>query len=97
MSGKLFKKMMLTRILYEVSGRGLLRNEQFGFRPKHSTPLQLTHFIEGVRRKFGKKGLTSTVLLNVAKVFDSVCVDVLLYKLSILNSLSTLLKPFLPT
>jgi len=74
------------------SVRGLVRNKQFGFRPKHSTELQLTHFIEGVCRKFGEKRLTGAVFLNVAKV-----IDCLLYKLSILNSLSTLLKPYLPT
>jgi len=34
--GKLFEKIMLSRILHEVSGRGLLRDQQFGFRPKHS-------------------------------------------------------------
>jgi hypothetical protein len=34
MIGKLFEKILLSRILYEVSGSGLLRDEQFGFRPK---------------------------------------------------------------
>jgi hypothetical protein len=31
--GKLFEKILLTRILHEVGERRLLRNEQFGFRP----------------------------------------------------------------
>jgi hypothetical protein len=39
--GKLFEKIFLTRIPFCVSGRGLLRNERFGFRPKYSTALQL--------------------------------------------------------
>jgi hypothetical protein len=34
--GKMFEKILLSRILYEVSGRGLLRDEQFGFRTKHN-------------------------------------------------------------
>ena len=29
--GKLFEKILLTRIFYEVGERGLLRDEQFGF------------------------------------------------------------------
>ena len=45
MTGKLFKKILLSRIVYEVTGCGLLRNEQFGFRPKHSTALQLAHIV----------------------------------------------------
>jgi len=35
--GKLFEKILLTRFLHEVSVRGLMRDEQFGFRPRHST------------------------------------------------------------
>jgi hypothetical protein len=33
--GKIFEKILLTRILHEVSGRGLLRDEQFGFRARY--------------------------------------------------------------
>jgi len=39
--GKLFGKIILTRILHIVKERGLLRDEQFGFRPRLSTSLQL--------------------------------------------------------
>ena len=46
---KLFEWILLTNILCKVGGSGLLRNEQFGFRPKHSTTLQLTHFEESVQ------------------------------------------------
>jgi hypothetical protein len=41
--GKLFEKIILSRILSEVSWRVLLHDEQFGFRPKQSTTLQLAH------------------------------------------------------
>jgi hypothetical protein len=44
--GKLYEEILLSRILHEVSERGLLRDEQFGFRPKHSTALQLTSPVE---------------------------------------------------
>ena len=44
--GKLFEKILLTMILCHVSGRSLLRNEQFGFRPKYCIALQLTHLVE---------------------------------------------------
>ena len=32
--GKIFEKILLARILHEVSVRGLMRDEQFGFRPR---------------------------------------------------------------
>jgi hypothetical protein len=73
--GKLFEKILLSRILHEVSGRGLLRDEQFGFRPKHSTALQLTRLVERVSRNFDEKMLTGAVFLDVAKAFDTVWVD----------------------
>ena len=49
MIGKLFQKTLLSRIVYEVTGRGLLHNEQFRFRPKHSTALQLARLVESVQ------------------------------------------------
>jgi len=39
--GELCAQILLTSILHEVGERGLLRDEQFGVRPRHSTSLQL--------------------------------------------------------
>jgi len=83
--GKLFEKILLARILHEVSVRGLMRDEQFGFRPRHSTSLQLARLVESITRNFGEKRLTGAVFLDVAKAFDTVWIDVLLYKLTLLN------------
>jgi hypothetical protein len=65
--GKLFEKILLSRILCEVSGRGLLRHEQVGFRPKHST-----HIVELASGNFEEKRLTGAVWLDVAKAFNTV-------------------------
>ena len=83
--GKLFEKIILTRILPEVNVRGLLRNEQFGFRPRDSTSLQLARLIERITRNFGEKRLTGAFFLDVAKAFDTVWIDGLLYKLTLPN------------
>ena len=69
------EKILLYRVLCDVSGRGLLRGEQFGFGPKHSTALQLARLVERVSRNFGEKRLTGAVFLDVAKAFDTVWVD----------------------
>jgi hypothetical protein len=71
-TGKLFEKILLSRIFHEVNGRGLLRDEQFGFRPKQSTELELARLVERVSRNFGEKRLTGAVFLDVAKAFDTV-------------------------
>ena len=70
--GKLFEKILLARILHEVSVRGLMRDEQFGFRPKHSTSLQLARLVETITRNFGEKRLTGAVFLDVANAFGTV-------------------------
>jgi len=82
---KLFENILLTRILHEVNVRGLLRNEQFGFLPEHSTSLLQGRLVERITRNFGEKRITGAVFLDVAKAFDSVWIDGLLYKLTLLN------------
>ena len=84
--GKLFEKILLARMLHEVSERGLTRDEQFGFRPRHSTSLQLPRLVERTKRNFGEKMLTGAVFLYVAKALDTVWIDGSLYKLTLLNA-----------
>jgi len=50
-----------------------------------------------VTRNFGEKRLTGTAFLDVAKAFDTAWVDGHLYKLTVLNFSSYLVKTFLPT
>jgi hypothetical protein len=69
-----------------------LRDEQFRFRPRHSTTLQLTRLVDRVNRTVGERRLTGAVCLDVAKSFDTVWVKGLLYKLTILNFPSLLVK-----
>jgi len=80
--GKLFEKILLARILHEVCERGLMRDEQFGFRPRYSTSLQLASLVERITRNFGEKRLTGVVFLDAAKAFDTVWIHDLLYKLT---------------
>ena len=83
--GKLSDNILLARILHEVSERGLMRDEQFGFRPRHSTSLQLARLVERITSNFDAKRLTGAVFLDVAEAFDTVWIDGLLYKLTLLN------------
>jgi len=83
--GKLFEKIQLAWILHVVSERGLMREEQFGFRPTHSTSLQLARLVERITRNFGEKRLTCAVFLDVTKAFDTVWINGVLYKLTLLN------------
>jgi hypothetical protein len=55
------------------------------FRPRHSEFLQLVHLVERIPRNFGEKTLTGAVFLDVVKTFDTVWIDGLFYKLTLLN------------
>ena len=90
--GKLFEKILLSRILCYLSGSGLLRDDQFGFSPKHCTAIQLACLVERESKNFYEKRLTGAVFLDVVKAFDTVRVDGLLYKITILNFPSYLVK-----
>ena len=83
--GKLFEKILLARILHVVSEHGLMRDEQFRFRPKRSTSLQLAHLVERITRNFSKKRLTGEVFLDMAKAFNTIWIDGLLYNLMLLH------------
>jgi hypothetical protein len=47
--------------------------------------LQLARLVERITRNSGEKRLTGTVFLNVAKAFDTIWINGLLYKLMLLN------------
>jgi hypothetical protein len=83
--GKLFEKILLARVLREISMRGLMSDEKFGFRPRHSTTLQLARLVERVNRNFDERQLTDAEFLDVAKAFDAVWAKGLHYKLTVLN------------
>jgi len=81
-TGKSFEKIILTRIIHEVSGYGLLLNVQYGFIRKHSTALHLTQLLERVSWKFDEERPIGAVFFDVANASDNVRVDGLLYKLT---------------
>jgi hypothetical protein len=58
--GKLFEKILIDRIPHEISERRLMRDEQFGFRPRHSTPRRKNN------QELRRKRLTGAVFLDVA-------------------------------
>jgi hypothetical protein len=90
--GKLYEKILLARFLPEVNKQGLLRDEQFGFRPRHSTTLQLDRLVERINRNFDERRLTGAIFLDVAKAFETVWVNGLFYTFTVLNFPSYLVK-----
>ena len=62
-----------------------MRDEHFGFRPWHNTSLQLARHFEGITSYLGEKKLRVAVFLDVVKAFDTVWIDGLLCRLTLLK------------
>ncbi|GBP45163.1 Probable RNA-directed DNA polymerase from transposon X-element [Eumeta japonica] len=68
--GKLFEKIFKTRLSDHLLGKGLIIDEQFGFRPAHSCPQQVLRLVEYVSEGFETERSTVAVFFDVAKAFD---------------------------
>ncbi|GBP64414.1 Probable RNA-directed DNA polymerase from transposon BS [Eumeta japonica] len=80
--GKLFEKILKTRLSDHLLGKGLIIDEQFGFRPAHSCPQQVLRLVEYVSEGFEtNERSTVAVFFDVAKAFDRVWHAGLIYKL----------------
>ncbi|GBP03449.1 Probable RNA-directed DNA polymerase from transposon BS [Eumeta japonica] len=79
--GKLFEKTLKTRLSDQLIGKGLIINEQFGFRPHHSCPQQALRLVEHISEGFKVKRKTVAVFFDVAKAFDRVWHAGLIHKL----------------
>jgi hypothetical protein len=79
--GKVFEKTINTRLLAHHTANNTLQPEQFGFRKQHSTTQQLIRLTEHITRGFNVRSFTAMALLDLAKAFDTVWHDGLLYKL----------------
>ncbi|GBP22776.1 Probable RNA-directed DNA polymerase from transposon BS [Eumeta japonica] len=70
--GKLFEKILKTRLNDHLLGKGLIIDEQFGFCPAHSCPQQVLRLVEYVSEGFETERSTVAVFFDVAKAFDRV-------------------------
>ncbi|GBP33175.1 Probable RNA-directed DNA polymerase from transposon BS [Eumeta japonica] len=68
--GKLFEKILKTRLSDHLLGKGLIIDEQFDFRPAHSCPYQILRLVEYVSEDFETERSTVAVFFDVAKAFD---------------------------
>ncbi|GBP67587.1 RNA-directed DNA polymerase from mobile element jockey [Eumeta japonica] len=78
---KLFERVLKTRLSDHLLGKGLIIDEQFGFRPAHSCPQQVLRVVEYISEGFKNKQKTVAVFFDVAKAFDRVWHAGLVHKL----------------
>jgi hypothetical protein len=91
-TGKVFEKIILEIVKRHIGENNLLNASQFGFRACHSTTLQCMRLADHVTLNFNSNMSTAAVFLDIEKVFDTTWHPGLLYKLSKLQFLTSLIK-----
>ncbi|GBP05412.1 Probable RNA-directed DNA polymerase from transposon BS [Eumeta japonica] len=79
--GQLFERVLKTRLSNHLFGKGLIIDEQFGFRPAHSCPQQVLRLVEYVSEGFKIKQKTVAIFFYGVKAFNRVWHADLVYKL----------------
>jgi len=81
-----------TQIMKHLETEKIIINEQFGFRPRHSTVAQLMRITELFALEINKKRHAAMILLDLQKAFDSVWHQGLLYKLYLIGVPDNIIK-----
>ncbi|GFX50266.1 RNA-directed DNA polymerase from mobile element jockey [Trichonephila clavipes] len=83
--GKIFEKIILTRIQEHTDNNSLIPDFQHGFRSETSTNHQLLRLTNRVINEFNNGDTTEGAFLDVEKAFDRVWHDGLIFKMTKLN------------
>lgn len=79
--GKVYERLIYKRLRDFAETKGLIPNEQFGFRTQHSSVHQVHRIIERIHVGQQRGLMTGAVFFDIAKAFDKVWHNGLLYKL----------------
>ena len=75
---KILEKCMYNRLFNFLNQFNIICNNQFGFRPKHSTSSALLSFIDNVVKSLDNKEVLLSLFLDLSKAFDTLDHSILL-------------------
>ena len=83
---KIVGKLVYNRLYAYVTKNNILSPNQFGFRSEHSTSMALVDFYDKVSQAVDNKEFSIGIFINLQKAFDTVNHQILLDKLSFMES-----------
>lgn len=89
---KIYEKIITTKLTDHLEENRIINHNQFGFRPNHSTTLQLFRVINNITMNLNIKHTTSMLLLDLQKAFDYVWQEGLLHKLDTIKTPKYIIK-----
>ena len=96
--GKIFEKIIETRLVKFLDKKKIITPHQFGFRKYYSTELAVTEIQNMLLKNLDENKVTCTIFLDLAKAFDTVNHGILLLKMEkygIRGKALSLLKSYL--
>ena len=79
---KIFEKVVHHRLYIFLTISDILQENQYGFRPKHSTTDAVLKFASHIMSALEDNNTTMAVLLDLSKAFDNIGYGILLNKLA---------------
>jgi len=82
---KLFERVMYNKLIKFLDMNNILYHHQYGFRAKHSTIHPVVHFLNhcALANNSNPSKLTLAAFCDLSKAFDTISIDILLYKLHV--------------
>ena len=80
--GKIFEKIIYSRLYNYFESKGILHDRQFGFRKQHSTSPALNYSIDKIKQSIEKGGHVLGIFIDLSKAFDTIDHKILINKLN---------------
>ena len=96
--GKIFEKVIYTRIYSFLQSQGILHKNQFGFRKSYSTSHAVNYSVKIIKDSIQKKNHVLGIFIDLSKAFDTIDHNNLLVKLNrygIRGNANSLIKDYL--